>query len=205
MPFMRQRDGGGMRTNELVVVAILGAALAAAAGCAAGVTMGTKERGATLAPEAPPAPLDPYFVDEPGQVWVHARWARIDHQWAWQPGHHEPAQPGKVYVGGRWQRTKNAYEWIDGRLVDERAGHAFAPGHYEHRGSQFVWIMDAWVPQPGLGTVWVAGKWIEGPDARVFVEGHWIEPVTSKREGLQAARPAKPAKTAKPTRKITWR
>lgn len=196
-----------MRTNELVVVAMLGAALAAASGCAAGVTLGTKERGATLASEAPPAPLDPYFVDKPGHVWVHARWARIDHQWVWQPGHHEPEQPGKVYVCGRWERKKNAYEWRDARWVDERAGHAFAPGRYEHRGTQYVWIMDAWVPRPTLGAVWVPGKWIEGPDANVFVEGHWMEPTQSASASAKPERPraGKPAKRAKPSRKITQR
>jgi len=193
-----------MRTIELVVVAVLGATLAAASGCHAGLQSNTKERGATLAPEAPPAPLDPYFADKPGHVWVHARWAWIDHQWVWQPGHHVPAQPGKVYVCGRWERKKNAYEWTDGRWVNERADHAFVAGHYEHRGTQFVWIMDTWSPQPKLGTVWVAGKWIDGADGKVFVEGHWMEPASAKREPLLDAKAMKGSK-AKKDRKVTQR
>lgn len=199
-----------MRTIELVVVAVLGATLTAASGCHAGLQSNTKERGATLAPEAPPAPLDPYFDDKPGQVWVHARWAWIDHQWVWQPGHHQPAKPGKVYVCGRWERKKNAYEWSDGRWVDERAGHAFVPGHYEHRGAAFVWIMDTWAAQPKLGTVWVPGKWIEGAQGKVFVEGHWMEPTTHKtipQETPKVAKqkPAAKAKKAPKDRKITQR
>lgn len=175
-----------MRTIELVVVAILGATLAAAPGCHA-TRSADHPRGSTLSPEAPPAPLDPYFENKPDQIWVHARWAWIDHQWMWQPGHHEPARANEVFVCGRWERRKNAYEWIEGGWQPARAEHAFAPGHWDYRGTQFVWILDSWEPKQS-GMVWVEGRWIEGAEGKVFIDGHWAEPPPPPRVARDAAR-----------------
>jgi hypothetical protein len=169
-----------MRTIILLAVV----ALSAGSGCHAGMKAGTMERGATLAPDAPPAPRDPYFVDKPGEVWVHGRWAWLDHQWVWQPGHHEKAREGQELVCGRWERRKNAYEWIESAWVPKRPGFAFAPGHWDWRSTQFVWILDSWEPEK-TGMVWVPGRWIEGSDGKLFIDGHWAEPPPPSRHARQ--------------------
>lgn len=157
---------------SLLIVIVAGLA----AGCRApAVESPRPSLGELISPLAPPAPLDPYYEDEPGQVWVHGRWARIDGQWHWQPGYHVPARPGEVFVNGYWDKRGGQFEWVPEAWRPERPGFVYVPGRWDHRGSAFVWIRDQWLPAQE-DKVWVQGRWSVEGDQRVWVDGRWADP-----------------------------
>lgn len=159
-----------MRNLKSVLFAGLVAGLLGAAGCHGNAGPKRPEPGSLTAAEAPPAPQDVYYEDEPGQVWVHGRWAWMKDQWVWQPGYHQPNQPGLVWSNGRWERRGGGFSWVEGSWEQPRAGFTHVPGHWDFRGSAYVWILERWEPDQEGGVEWQPGRWVSKDE---WVDGHW--------------------------------
>lgn len=146
--------------------------LVALAGC---VSASKREvsLGVLTTTEIPPEPTRVAFEPKDDHVWVTGRWARLDDQWVWQDGHHEPAREGEVWCNGYWDRGKDRkFVWVPGRWIPERPGFVFEPGHWGFRGRQYVWIRDRWEKQRPMET-WVHGHWEVVDGAEAWTDGHW--------------------------------
>ncbi len=172
--FTAEAHDRGMRSFKHLLLVGLASALLGAAGCAHSQS-NHPSLGETSAIEAPPAPLDPYYTDKPGHVWVHGRWARNDGQWVWQEGYYEKERPGQVYCNGFWDRKDGSFVWVDGYWKEPRAGHVYVPGYWGYRGTTYVWIRERWEKERP-GQVWVPGAWEDVDGEKAWNDGHWDSP-----------------------------
>ncbi len=151
--------------------------LLACALSAAACVSSTKQHvqlGVLATAEVPPEPTDVAFEPKDDHVWVTGRWARVDDQWVWQDGHHEPARDGYVWCNGFWDRKDKKFVWVAGSWEPARPGWVFEPGHFGFRGRQYVWIRDRWEEQRPFET-WIHGSWEVVDGVPAWNDGHWEE------------------------------
>jgi hypothetical protein len=158
--------------RNLVSKLVLAIGLAGAvAGCAGSATYSSRG-GYVAVRSAPPAPVEVYYEDRPGYVWLEGRWVWDGYDWRWREGRYVRARPGFVYHQGYWDLRGSSWVWIDGRWERDRPGYVYSRGYWDRRGGRLVYRPGRWV-RTRPNQVWIEGRWIHRDGRRVYRPGRW--------------------------------
>ena len=160
--------------HRLLLASLVAGSLGGAAGCYGTTTYGgSGSYGYLSVDTAPPQPLDVYYDNRPGYVYVQGHWGWENNRWNWHQGYYAPQRDGYAYRQGYWDYVDGHYLWRNGGWEAQRPGYVYQQGYWDNAGGRYRWQPGGW-QQQRPGQVWVDGHWLDqGGNRRVWVNGGW--------------------------------